>query len=99
MLMASDRGSGLKRPSNETGRTATKMTDQETVLKAFADLQRIAAEYIEPDPVLSAGVFRFGNRPRNHEATVQKMIAIIDNEEAAAAVDRLAKGFGLRVVK
>jgi hypothetical protein len=50
------------------------MTDQDTILKAFADLQQIAAAYIEPDPVLSAGSFRFGNRPRNHEATVQKMI-------------------------
>jgi hypothetical protein len=52
----------------------TAMTDQDTILKAFADLQQIAAAYIEPDPVLSAGSFRFGNRPRNHEATVQKMI-------------------------
>jgi hypothetical protein len=75
------------------------MTDQETVLKAFADLQRIAAAYIEPDPVLSAGSFRFRNRPRNHEATVQKMLEIIDNDKVVAAAERLSKGYGLKVVK
>jgi hypothetical protein len=75
------------------------MTDQDTILKAFADLQRIVAACIEPGPVLSAGSFRFGNRPRNHEGTFRKMIEIIDNEEVVAAAERLSKGYGLRVVK
>ena len=63
------------------------MTDQQIVLKAFADLQKLAADSIEPGPRTPA------------EATLQRMLEIVDNNEVVAAAERLSQGFGLRVVK
>jgi hypothetical protein len=63
------------------------MTDQQIVLKAFDDLLKIAADYIEPGPRISA------------EATLQRMLEIIEREEVVAAAERLEQGFGLRVIK
>ena len=62
------------------------MTDEQIVLKAFDDLLKLAAGYIEPGS-------------HNAEATLNKMIEIIDSNEVVAAAERLEKGFGLRVVK
>lgn len=62
------------------------MTDQELILQAIADLQRIAAEYIEPGP-------------RDAEATIEKMLEILDRNDIVAAAARLAAGFGIRVAK
>jgi hypothetical protein len=62
------------------------MTDQEIVLQAFTELRKIAAEYIiEPDP-------------RDAEITMQQMLSILDRDVVEAA-QRLAAGYGLRVVK
>jgi hypothetical protein len=73
------------------------VTDQDTILKAFADLQRIAAAYNKPTASIPA--WRRANVRRDHEVTIRKMIEIIDNEQVAAAAERLSKGYGLRVVK
>ena len=62
------------------------MTDQEIVLRALAELQMIAADYIEPNP-------------RDAEITMQQMLSILDRRDVVAAAERLSKGYGLRVVK
>jgi hypothetical protein len=62
------------------------MTDQELVLRAVTELQLIAADYIEPDS-------------RDAEITMQMVLSILDRGDVVAAVTRLSKGYGLRVVK
>jgi hypothetical protein len=62
------------------------MTDNEIVLRALTELQMIAADYIEPSP-------------RDAEITMQVMLSILDRRDVVAAVERLSKGYGLRVVK
>ncbi len=62
------------------------MTDQEIVLRAFTELQLIAADYIEPDS-------------RDTEITMRMVLSILDRGDVVAAVTRLSKGYGLRVVK
>jgi hypothetical protein len=57
--------------------------DQDFVLDAIEDAQRILAEHIEP------------GSHRNPETT----ITMLDRREVVAAVRRLRDGYGLRVVK
>jgi len=63
------------------------MTDQEIVLRAFTELQMIAAKYIEPET------------PRDAAITMQVMLSILDRSDVVAAAQRLSRGYGLRVVK
>lgn len=62
------------------------MRDQEVVNAAMRDAARILAEYLEPGP-------------RNDRETIQKLLEILDNQKVAAALERLSKGYGPRVVK
>jgi hypothetical protein len=48
------------------------MTDQEIVLRAFTELQKIAARYIEPDPLATLKI------------TMQQMLSILDRREVVA---------------
>jgi hypothetical protein len=48
---------------------------------------RIIAEYLEP-----------GLRPTAEE-TLSRLVAVLDTQELAAALERMEKGFGLKVVK
>lgn len=62
------------------------MRDQEVVNAALRDATRILAEYLEPGP-------------RNDRETIQKLLEVLDNQKVAAALDRLLKGYGVKVVK
>jgi hypothetical protein len=62
------------------------MIDQELVLSALRQAGRIIAEHLEPGH-------------RDAEETISKLIAVLDSQELAAAMNRLESGFGLRVVK
>jgi hypothetical protein len=62
------------------------MTDQEIVLRTFAELQKIAAQYIEPTH-------------RDAEITTQRMLSILDRRDVVAAAQRLAAGYHLREVQ
>ena len=63
------------------------MTDQQLAVQALRKAGRVIAEYLEP-----------GHRPDAIE-TLTRLVAILDTQELAAAVDRMEKGFGLKVVK
>jgi hypothetical protein len=65
---------------------ARPMTDQEVVIQAIEEAQRILTEYIEPgrrDPV----------------ATVKALLAVLDRRAVVAALNRPKAGHGLYVVK
>jgi tRNA A37 threonylcarbamoyladenosine modification protein TsaB len=61
--------------------------DQDLVLDAIEDAQRILAEYVEP-----------ASR-RHPEATINMLQFLLDRQDVVAAVKRLRAGYGLRVVK
>ena len=63
------------------------MSDQDLVLDAIEDAQRILAEYIEP------------TSRRNPEATIHMLLFLLDRRDVVAAIARLRAGHGLRVVK
>ena len=63
------------------------MRDQDLVLDAIEDAQRILAEHIEP------------GSHRNPETTITMLLCLLDRREVVAAVRRLRDGYGLRVVK
>lgn len=60
--------------------------DQQLVLEALENAQRILAEYFEPG----------GRRP---DLTISRLLHVLDREDLAAAQKRLKAGYGLRVVK
>jgi hypothetical protein len=62
------------------------MTDQELLLDAIEQAQRIIACY-----------FKAG--PRNERATLEAVLAVLDRRDVIAAIDRLRSGYGLWVVK
>jgi hypothetical protein len=62
------------------------MTDQELLVSTIREAGRIIAEYLEPDAL-------------GAEETLSRLIAVLDTEDLARAVERLEKGHGLRVVK
>jgi hypothetical protein len=62
------------------------MTDQQLLISAVEEAGRNIAQYIEPGP-------------RSAERTLSRLIAVLDNEDMARAIERLEKGYGLRVVK
>jgi hypothetical protein len=62
------------------------MTDQQLLIGALHEAGWVIAEYLEPGP-------------RDAEKTINKLIAILDRQDLAAAIDRLENAHGLRVVK
>jgi hypothetical protein len=62
------------------------LTDQELLISTIHEAGRIIGEYIEPGP-------------RDADETITQLIAVLDNQDLAGAIDRLEKGHGLRVVK
>jgi hypothetical protein len=62
------------------------MTDQEVLISTIRKAGEIIGEYIEPGP-------------RDAEQTLSRLIAVLDTQDLALAVERLEKGHGLRVVK
>ena len=62
------------------------MTDQQLVVLALRKATRIIADYSEPGP-------------RDADEAMTQLIAVLDNQDLARAIDRLEKGHGLRVVK
>jgi len=61
--------------------------DQELILEALAEMQRIAAEYSDPC------------YPESADLTLQRIIEILNRQDLVAAAEHLSKGYGLRVVK
>jgi hypothetical protein len=62
------------------------MRDLELIDKAVSDAQEVLRNYTAPGP-------------RNAEIAMHRLIAILDREDVVAALLRLRKGFGPRVVK
>ena len=60
--------------------------DQNTLIRAVEDARRILGEYIEPGP-------------RDAEQTLSRLIAVLETQDLASAIERIEKGHGLRVVK
>jgi hypothetical protein len=58
------------------------MTDQELFVSTVRAAGRIIAEYIEPDGPTS-------------EETLARLIAVLDTNDVARAVERLEKGHGV----
>lgn len=62
------------------------MTDQQLLISAVREAGRIIAEYLEPSA-------------QDSERTLSRLIAVLDNEDLACALERLDQGDGLRIVK
>ena len=62
------------------------MTDQELLICTLREAGQIICEYLEPGP-------------RDADETIRRLIAVLDTQDLALAIDRLEKGHGLRVVK
>jgi hypothetical protein len=62
------------------------MTDQELLISALREAGQILCEYLEPGP-------------RDADETITQLLAVLDTQELALAIERLEKGYGLRVVK
>jgi hypothetical protein len=63
------------------------VSDQDLVLDAIEDAQRILAEYVEP------------TSRRNPEVTINMLLSLLDRRDVVSAVKRLRAGYGIRVVK
>ncbi len=61
--------------------------DQELITRALRQAGSIIGDYLELEPV------------RNATATLNQLIEVLETEELAAALERLERGHGLRVVK
>jgi hypothetical protein len=62
------------------------MTDQALLLSTLREAGRIISEYVEPGS-------------RDAKRTVSQLIAVLETQDLAHAIERLEKGHGLRVVK
>jgi hypothetical protein len=62
------------------------VTDQELIWSALRQVGLIVAEHLESDT-------------RDADDAVAKLVAILDKPELAAAMNRMERGYGLRVVK
>ena len=62
------------------------MTDQEQPISTLREAGQIIDEYIEPGP-------------RDAEQTLSRLIAVLETQDLARAIERLEKGHGLRVVE
>jgi hypothetical protein len=63
------------------------MSDQDLVLEALEQVQRILAEHYRPGAA------------RRPELTFDQLLVVMDRQDLAAAQQRLKAGRGLRVVK
>lgn len=63
------------------------MTDQKLLISAVRKAGHILAEHIEP------------GASRNADETIAQLVAVLDNEDLARAIERLDKSHGLRVMK
>jgi hypothetical protein len=62
------------------------VTDQELIYSALRGVSLIVAEHLE----LCV---------RDSEESITKLVAVLDTPELAAAMNRMERGYGLRVVK
>ncbi len=62
------------------------MTDQELVLAALRQVGSILAEHLEADA-------------SDADEAIAQLVAVLDTQELADAINRLELGYGLRVVK
>jgi len=62
------------------------MTDQELVLSALRQVGVIIAEHLEL-------------KQSDAEEAITQLVAVLDTAELADAINRLERGFGLRVIK
>jgi hypothetical protein len=58
------------------------MTDQQTMLRAVSNAQRILEEYLEP-------------RPHDSERLLIRLIEVLDRNEVVTALSRLQQGYTL----
>jgi hypothetical protein len=63
------------------------MKDQAIVLAALNEAGLIIGGYLEP------------GHPRDPVATINRLIAVLDSQKLAAAIERMEKGYGLKIVK
>jgi hypothetical protein len=63
------------------------MTDQQILIDAIETAGVIIGEHIEP------------GHARDPEQTINRLIAVLDTQKVALAVERLKAGFGLKLVK
>ena len=63
------------------------MSDQDFILDAIEDAQRILAEPVQP------------NSRRNPEATANRLVFLLDRRDVVAALRPRRAGYGQRVVK
>jgi hypothetical protein len=63
------------------------ISDQDLVLDAIQEAQRLLAEYVAPGP------------RRNPDETINMLLFLLDQGDVVAAVNRLRSGSGLRVAK
>jgi hypothetical protein len=61
------------------------MTDQEVLISTLREARRIIGEYIEPGP-------------RKADQTLTQLIAVLDRQDVAHAIERLEKGHEFRDV-
>jgi hypothetical protein len=62
-------------------------SDQDLVLAALNEAALIIGDYLEP------------GHPRDPAATINRLIQVLDSQKLAAAIRRMEKGYGLKVVK
>ena len=62
------------------------MTDQELLISTLRGAGRIIGEYIEPGQ-------------RDAEQTLSRLIAVLEMQDLARAIERIENGHGLRAVK
>ena len=62
------------------------MTDQQLLISTLRQAGRIIAQDLEPGAP-------------DAEETLAKLIAVLDKDDLARAIERLEKGHGLRVIK
>jgi hypothetical protein len=58
------------------------MTDQQTMLRAVSNAQRILEEYLEP-------------RPHDYERLLNRLVEALDRNEVVTALRRLQHGYTL----
>jgi hypothetical protein len=91
-MLARDRGrleqncrNGFESNISELHRVKNN-TDQKRVLGALDDARRILGEYIEPGP-------------REATRTVERLLAVLDNEKFVCALDRMNRRSALHLVE
>jgi hypothetical protein len=62
------------------------MIDQELLISTLREAGLIIANYLEPGP-------------RDADEVITQLVAVLDTQELANAIERLDEGSGLRVVK